>query len=115
MDSSGSHAHHLRQIAECASDHLQLSHERSFEKGSRRASTTPRQGTGVGGGGGGGAVAASRSELELDQEATAALLMLNSDRRQWRGVGVAKAAGDDSSSRRSSGGGGMSVRDLLSG
>jgi hypothetical protein len=40
-------------------------------------------------------------------------LMLNTDRRQWRGVGAAKAARDDSNSRRSSGG--MSVRDLLSG
>jgi hypothetical protein len=102
---SGVHAHHLRQIAECASD--QLSHDRFFEKAPRRAETTPRQAAGA---------ASSRSELELDQEATAALLMLNSDRRQWRGVGVvAKAAGDDSNSRRSSGGGGMSVRDLLSG
>jgi hypothetical protein len=38
-------------------------------------------------------------------------LMLNSDRRQWRGTGIGKA-GDG---RRESGGGGMSVRDLLSG
>jgi hypothetical protein len=100
---SGVHAHHLRQIAESATD--QLSSDR-FEKPPRRSSTTPRQVT---------TATAGRSELELDQEATAALLMLNSDRRQWRGVGVAKAAGDDSNSRRSSGGGGMSVRDLLSG
>jgi hypothetical protein len=97
---SGVHAHHLRHIAESATD--QLSHDR-FEKPSRRSSTTLRQAT----------TAATRSELELDQEATAALLMLNTDRRQWRGSGVAKAAGNDSSSRRSSGG--MSVRDLLSG
>jgi hypothetical protein len=95
---SGVHAHHLRHIAESATD--QLSSDR-FEKPSRRSSTTPRQAT----------TAATRSELELDQEATAALLMLNSDRRQWRGV----AKADDSNSRRSSGGGGMSVRDLLSG
>ena len=101
---SGVHAHHLRQIAESASD--QLSSDR-VEKPSRRSSTTPRHATTT-------AAAATRSELELDQEATAALLMLNNDRRQWRGVGVAKAAGDNDS-RRSSGGGGMSVRDLLSG
>ena len=99
---SGVHAHHLRHIAESATD--QLSHDR-FEKPSRRSSTTLRQAT--------TAAAAARSELELDQEATAALLMLNTDRRQWRGSGVAKAAGDDSNSRRSSGG--MSVMDLLSG
>jgi len=98
---SGVHAHNLRQIAESATD--QLSYDR-YEKPSRRSSTTLRQAT---------TTAATRSELELDQEATAALLMLNTDRRQWRGVGAAKAAGDDSNSRRSSGG--MSVRDLLSG
>jgi hypothetical protein len=98
---SGVHAHHLRQIAESATD--QLSHDR-YDKPSRRSSTTLRQAT---------TAAATRSELELDQEATAALLMLNTDRRQWRGTGVTKAAGDDSNSRRSSGG--MSVRDLLSG
>jgi len=98
---SGAHAHQLRHIAESATD--QLSSER-FEKPSRRSSATPRQAT-----------AAARSELELDQEATAALLMLNSDRRQWRGVGATKAAEDNNNSRRSSGGGGMSVRDLLSG
>nr|OQO19551.1 hypothetical protein B0A51_13111 [Rachicladosporium sp. CCFEE 5018] len=53
-----------------------------------------------------------RSEHEMDQEATAALLMLNSDRRQWRGIngGGGARAGDE---RR--GEGGMSVRDLLSG
>ena len=47
-----------------------------------------------------------RSEHELDREATAALLMLNNDRRNWR------------SSQTSDGGrfnNGMSVRDLLSG
>jgi hypothetical protein len=87
---SGSQAHHLRQIAEGATD--QLSSDRELSR-----AATPRQG--------------ARSELELDQEATAALLMLNSDRRQWRGTGIGKA-GDD---RRGSGAGGMSVRDLLSG
>ena len=45
----------------------------------------------------------ARSEHELDQEATAALLMLNHDRRSWRG------------GKSSGGGGGMSVKDLLSG
>ena len=85
---SGSQAHHLRQIAEGANDQLSSDREQS-------RAATPRQG--------------ARSELELDQEATAALLMLNSDRRQWRGTGIGKA-GDD---RRASGG--MSVRDLLSG
>jgi len=89
LDSS-SQAHHLRQIAEGANDQLCSDREQS-------RAATPRQG--------------ARSELELDQEATAALLMLNSDRRQWRGTGIGKA-GDD---RRGSGGGGMSVRDLLSG
>lgn len=48
-----------------------------------------------------------RSEHELDQEATAALLMLNHDRRNWR---TAQQQGDGSRSN-----GGMSVRDLLSG
>lgn len=85
---SGSQAHHLRQIAEGVSDQLSAEQSRA---------ATPRQG--------------ARSELELDQEATAALLMLNTDRRQWRGTGIGKA-GDD---RRGSGAGGMSVRDLLSG
>lgn len=87
---SGSQAQHLRQIAEGATD--QLSSDRELSR-----AATPRQG--------------ARSELELDQEATAALLMLNTDRRQWRGSGIGKA-GDG---RRESGGGGMSVRDLLSG
>lgn len=85
---SGSQAHHLRQIAEGVSEQLSAEQSRA---------ATPRQG--------------ARSELELDQEATAALLMLNSDRRQWRGTGIGKA-GDE---RRGSGAGGMSVRDLLSG
>lgn len=49
---------------------------------------------------------AGRSEHELDQEATAALLMLNHDRRNWRSE-------KDGASR--SGNGGMSVKDLLSG
>lgn len=106
---SGVHAHHPRNIAESATDQL-ASDPRGFEKLSRRSSIAPRQPAST-------TAAGVRSELELDQEATAALLMLNSDRRQWRGVGAAKAAGDDTSnnSRRSSGGGGMSVRDLLSG
>jgi hypothetical protein len=89
LDSS-SHAQHLRHIAEGATDQLSSDREQS-------RTATPRQG--------------ARSELELDQEATAALLMLNCDRRQWRGTGIGKV-GDD---RRGSGGGGMSVRDLLSG
>lgn len=87
---SGSQAQHLRQIAEGATD--QLSSDREVSR-----AATPRQG--------------ARSELELDQEATAALLMLNTDRRQWRGSAIGKS-GDG---RRESGSGGMSVRDLLSG
>lgn len=87
IDSAASQSQHLRHIAEGATEQLSSDREKS------RAST-PRQG--------------ARSELELDQEATAALLMLNSDRRQWRG----SKGGDD---RRASGAGGMSVRDLLSG
>lgn len=47
-----------------------------------------------------------RSEQELDHEATAALLMLNNDRRNWR-------TSKQCDSNR--GNGGMSVRDLLSG
>lgn len=49
---------------------------------------------------------AGRSEQELDQEATAALLMLNHDRRNFR------AANDPENGRASTG---MSVRDLLTG
>ncbi|CAK4028145.1 transcriptional regulator of yeast form adherence 6-like [Lecanosticta acicola] len=48
----------------------------------------------------------ARREHELDQEATAALLMLNHDRRNWR------AAHETETSRSSTG---MSVKDLLSG
>ena len=48
----------------------------------------------------------SRSENELDQEATAALLMLNHDRRNWR-----SAQHEPEPARSSTG---MSVRDLLS-
>lgn len=47
-----------------------------------------------------------RSEQELDQEATAALLMLNNDRRSWR---TSPEGGHGRSST------GMSVKDLLSG
>jgi hypothetical protein len=47
-----------------------------------------------------------RSEHELDQEATAALLMLNHDRRDWRAAQSTEAARSST---------GMSVRDLLSG
>lgn len=52
------------------------------------------------------ATKSGRSEQELDQEATAALLMLNHDRRNFRAV-------NESDGGRSSNG--MSVRDLLSG
>lgn len=48
----------------------------------------------------------SEREHELDQEATAALLMLNHDRRSWK---VEKEG------EKRSGTGGMSVKDLLSG
>lgn len=47
-----------------------------------------------------------RSEHELDQEATAALLMLNHDRRNWRASKEGQAKPGNT---------GMSVRDLLSG
>lgn len=55
--------------------------------------------------------------MELDQEATAALLMLNSDRRVWRGrEGRGGSGAGGGEERRGSGvPGGMSVRDLLSG
>lgn len=52
-----------------------------------------------------------RSEHELDQEATAALLMLNHDRRSWQ---RGQKENGDATGRRG-GGNGMSVRDLLSG
>ena len=71
---------HLRQIAEGASE---LSEKR------RPGSSKP-----------------ARSEHELDQEATAALLMLNNDRRNWR----SSQEGEGGRSNT-----GMSVRDLLSG
>ncbi|KAM3419140.1 hypothetical protein BST61_g5085 [Cercospora zeina] len=48
-----------------------------------------------------------RSEHELDQEATAALLMLNHDRRNWRAVQHEPEPSRSSST-------GMSVKDLLS-
>lgn len=52
------------------------------------------------------ATKSGRSEHDLDQEATAALLMLNHDRRSW-------SAAHESGNSRS--GNGMSVKDLLSG
>jgi len=79
-------AHHLRQIAEGATEALS---ERQ-----RLAATGAKAG---------------RSEHELDQEATAALLMLNNDRRSWR-TGHESSSSDPSRSNT-----GMSVRDLLSG
>ena len=73
-------AHHLRQIADGASD---LADKRRAAKSSN----------------------AGRSEEELDNEATAALLMLNNDRRQWRSSQTADGGR----------GPGMSVHDLLTG
>lgn len=52
-----------------------------------------------------GSKRAKRTEHELDHEATAALLMLNHDRRSW----------NTAQSRDGTRGSGMSVRDLLSG
>ncbi|EME49517.1 hypothetical protein DOTSEDRAFT_68329 [Dothistroma septosporum NZE10] len=49
---------------------------------------------------------AGRREQELDQEATAALLMLNHDRRNWRNASEANPSRSNT---------GMSVKDLLSG
>lgn len=76
--------------------------DRQSEKDAERSrAATPRQG--------------ARSELELDQEATAALLMLNSDRRVWRGREGRGGSGAGEERRGSGVPGGMSVRDLLSG
>ena len=47
-----------------------------------------------------------QSQSELDKEATAALLMLNNDRRDWRSARESDVGRDSS---------GMSVKDLLSG
>nr|POE47868.1 hypothetical protein CFP56_01196 [Quercus suber] len=66
-------AHHLRQIAEGATELSEK--QRSALKS--------------------GASAGGRSEKDLDHEATAALLMLNNDRRNWR-------TGQDSESMRTS-------------
>jgi hypothetical protein len=78
LDSSSSH--HLRHIAETAA---------TLEEQQRSTVSPPKS--------------SARSERELDHEATAALLMLNHDRRSWR----------EETGR--SGSTGMSVRDLLSG
>lgn len=51
-----------------------------------------------------------KSDHELDQEATAALLMLNHDRRNWR-----QNSSNGSSGNEGDNGRGMSVRDLLTG
>jgi len=77
--------------------------------------------------GGGG----RRVEQEADHEATAALLMLNHDRRGWRPAGVSPTEtsggvdsrrasavgsnGNGSGNGNGNGNGGMSVRELLSG
>lgn len=76
-------------------------------------------------GGGGSGNGGRRRDEEMDHEATAALLMLNHDRRQWRPAGPSPteaAAGGESrrpstvgSNGNGNGNGGMSVRDLLSG
>lgn len=90
LDSSSSaqQQQHLRQIAEGATTEL------SSAASEKRRPSSGRSG---------------RSEHELDQEATAALLMLNNDRRSWqRGQREGESTGR-------SGGNGMSVRDLLSG
>ncbi|KAI5370063.1 Putative myc-type, basic helix-loop-helix (bHLH) domain-containing protein [Septoria linicola] len=74
------------------------SHLRHIAEGATAELTDKQRGAARNGG---------RSEHELDQEATAALLMLNHDRRNWHTSQpereLARAAG-----------GGMSVRDLLS-
>lgn len=72
----------LRQVAESASELKQR--QRKSSGGSR----------------------GKRSEHELDQEATAALLMLNHDRRDWRASQTGEGARNST---------GMSVKDLLSG
>jgi hypothetical protein len=62
-----------------------------------------------------------RSEHELDQEATAALLMLNNDRRTWRAgqqpppPSLSHSQSQPESDPTSRSSTGMSVRDLLSG
>jgi hypothetical protein len=89
-----SNTHSLRQIAEGAT---QLSERR------------PSAVVGAGG-------RQQRSEHELDQEATAALLMLNNDRRQWKNIQPQPAGSEGGDERNRTGNtGGMSVRDLLSG
>lgn len=88
----------LRQIAEGAGD---------LSDRQRRASLVPAAAAQKSNGSNTPTSAgARRSEQELDHEATAALLMLNSDRRSWRA---------SQNSNTNSGTGGMSVRDLLSG
>lgn len=85
------------------------------------AVTSPAIGPGWGGGGGyapsnhsaAGSTLTSPAlgplrERDLDQEATAALLMLNSDRRGTIGSGSGRGSGSGGSGR------GMSVKDLLS-
>ncbi|KXT13254.1 hypothetical protein AC579_1734 [Pseudocercospora musae] len=86
LDSAG----HLRQIAEGATE---LSEKHGHSQAQRLASKGRRD----------------ESEHQMDQEATAALLMLNHDRRSWKAANAPREEGGDS---RSSG---MSVRDLLSG
>lgn len=88
--------HTLRQIAEGAGDLSDRQRRASLVPAVQKSngSNTPTS------------AGARRSEQELDHEATAALLMLNSDRRSWRA---------SQSSNTNSGTGGMSVRDLLSG
>ncbi|KXT06427.1 hypothetical protein AC578_6045 [Pseudocercospora eumusae] len=86
LDSAG----HLRQIAEGATE---LSEKHGHSQAQRPASKGRRD----------------ESEHQMDQEATAALLMLNHDRRSWKAANAPREEGGDC---RSSG---MSVRDLLSG
>jgi hypothetical protein len=54
--------------------------------------------------------AISPTQMPEDHEATAALLMLNTDRRSWSGEAKPKVQRTDAGSN---GGRGMSVRDLL--
>lgn len=102
----------LRQIAEGANE---LSEKQRLTAATAAAAAKANQANGKSG----------RSEHELDQEATAALLMLNNDRRNWRAgqhppppppplsqSQLQPQPESDPTSRSSTG---MSVRDLLSG
>lgn len=122
----------LRQIAEGANAELsesQLRSQQAHRSPPRNGSSGgSSNGNGNGNGNGndhGNGSGRKRSEHELDHEASAALLMLNHDRRSWVGGSEGASAGNGTNAKRrtlaagtggsSSSSGGMSVKDLLSG